>query len=386
MIQAGDGGQEGLQEVRILFTGGGTGGHITPGLAIYDEAKRSLPGLQTLWVGTPERREASVIPREGIRFVPLKVNTIRRSLSPADCVHNLKTVADWLSLRPIVAALRILSRFSPQVILATGGYVCAPVAVAARIRGIPVVLLEQNAALGASVKLLSRMASQVLLAYTGTERDLPASVRWEVIGNPVRRKLLETSREQGLACFGLGPEDLVLLITGGSLGSKALDEACVGALKAMESMDCVANLAVLFHTGEANFPWVQQALAGSTLRIQLFPFLERMPEAMSCADAIVSRAGAMSVAEISAKGIPAVLVPWAGAARDHQRLNSEAVASAGGARVILDSDLSADRLVQELTPLLKDSALRRRMAAGSASVGRPQAAARAVALLKGSMR
>jgi len=242
--------------------------------------------------------------------------------------------------------------------------------------------LEQNARVGTAVWLLSYLVQSVVLAYEGSESDLSDRSKHHVMGNPVRARVLSLTQAEGRQHFGLPPQGEVLLITGGSLGSRDLNKACVEALKRMEGDDVLKErLFVLFHTGEHHLSWVKEALRDSPFHIQFHPYIVPMPEALACSDLVIARGGAMTVAELSARGLPAILLPWVGAARDHQRINCETLASQGGAIMITADQLSGERLVQELYPLLLDSAARNRMAEISRRAGRPHAAMDVAALI-----
>ena len=368
--------------MRVLFTGGGTGGHITPGLAVLDALRASDPEIEAAWVGTPDHREAELVPREGIPFHPVRLRGIKRSLASRDLLHNFLFLVDWATTRPVRAASRHLSHFSPQVVVATGGYVCVPVALAARLRRLPVVALEQNACAGTAVKVLSLFVQSVILPYASSESGLSGRSRHHLWGNPVRQRILQCSRAEGREEFGLPERAEVLLITGGSLGSMELDKASVEALLELERHGALRErLYVLFHTGENHLQWVKESLKECRLKIQFYPFIDQMPEALAASDLVVARGGAMTVSELTARGIPAILLPWAGAARDHQRLNCESLVSQGGARMITSDDLSGGHLAEELLPLLDNTPLREAMADASKRAGHPRAAEEVASLV-----
>jgi UDP-N-acetylglucosamine--N-acetylmuramyl-(pentapeptide) pyrophosphoryl-undecaprenol N-acetylglucosamine transferase len=357
----------------VVFSGGGTGGHLYPALALADALGRIRPGVRSYFVGAEGGLEARVLPERGLEHRLLPVRGIHRGrrfaslgAAPALATSLFRVVRLFRSLRP-------------EVVVVTGGYAGGPAGIAAGAMKIPLVLQEQNAVPGVTVRTLSRWANQVHLAFPEAASFLPLAPgpRVRVSGNPVRPASALT-REAARRALELPAERSVILITGGSQGSVALNRAVLDAVAGVESGTLQGEGAVhlLWITGPANHEGAMTELArlGSPSWVRVLPYVEDMPAAMAAADLAVSRAGAMTTAELLIHGLPSVLIPLPTAAADHQTRNAEALQEAGAALCVPEAGLTGVGLWQRLLSLLRDPELRARMREAARSRAHPDAA------------
>ena len=358
--------------VRVCIAGGGTGGHVFPALATAAAVRARDAGAALLFVGTAAGLEARLVPAAGYPFETIRV----RGLAGKAMGERLAAV---LALPGAVSrSRRILKQFAPDVVLGVGGYVAGPVLVAAALRGIPTVLHEQNAIPGLTNRLLCRVATAVAVSLEAARGHLPAR-RITVTGNPVRAALFGHARDRSREAFGLAPDRTTLLVFGGSQGARRLNEVMRGAAEGL--VDMRANLQFLHATGERDREAVAAAYAGAGIRAVVLSFIEAMGAAYAAADLVICRAGATTVAELSALGKPAILVPFPYAANDHQRHNAAALVEGGGAVLVLERDLTPALLADRIRALVQDPAGLHAMAQCAAAAGRPDAADRLADLL-----
>ena len=345
--------------VSLLIAGGGTGGHLFPGVAVARELMARVPGAAVTFVGTAAGIEARVIPREG-----LTLDTIRsaglKGKSPVALLRGLL-------LLPLSAwdAWRVISRRRPSVVIGVGGYSSGPVVALAALRGVPTLLMEQNATPGLTNRLLSRLVRAAAVTY---EESLATFGRKAfVAGNPVRPEFFAPS------AGGPAASDRArVLVFGGSQGAHAINVALAEAAPALAA--AAPGVEVTHQTGERDLSMVRDAYAAAGLTARVEPFLYEMDREMRAADVIVCRAGATTLAELTAAGRAAILVPLPTATDDHQRRNADALVRQGAARVIDQRELTGARLAEELLGLARDGAARERMALAARGMARPDAA------------
>ncbi len=362
-----------MKQFRLIVTGGGTGGHITPGLAVIDALKARIPGLRILWVGVRGRREEDLVPRHNIPLQTMNLRGLERSFKPGAIIRNFTTGLSWAMMLPVLRARKIIQDFQPDCILGTGGYVCAPVMVAGKLMGIRTWILEQNSVPGLAVKVLSRLVDGVGIAFDVTRSMLPVSAPVEFVGNPVTRKVLEATREEGIREFNLNPRLKTLLVMGGSLGSTALNNAVLELLKrssdglAYEGWQIIHSVGLnKFNTFMGNCP--------DSPRYSPLNFIYETHAALAGADLILCRAGAMTLAEITARGLPGIVVPWPGAVRNHQYTNAQALSVKEAAILIPETELSGAKLAGILRDFREFPGRLEKMANASRSLSRPDAA------------
>lgn len=341
----------------IVLSGGGTAGHINPALALADVLKQR--GCEVRFAGTPTGVEARLVREAGIPFTPFEAQGFNRN-------HPLtlpKAVAKIQ--RSTGRAKAWLAELGADVVVGFGGYVCIPVGRAAEKLGVPVVVHEQNSVMGMANKYLAKRAAAVCLTYEHAAEALADKSRVRVTGNPVRESVFSATREQGRARFGVPEGARMLLVTGGSLGARHLNQA-VAALK--DELLAYGDLHIVQVTGPKELDAVREQLALSPeqqARWQLLGYTDHMGDAMAAADVVVSRAGATSLAEISARALPALLVPFPFATEDHQTMNAQACVEAGAAYLVADADVEGPEFARKLCELIEDEDVRARMAAAA---------------------
>ena len=359
---------------RILFAGGGTGGHVYPAIAVADAIRSLEPEAAVAFAGTRERMEWEAVPKAGYPIYPITVVGLQRKLTARNLAFPFKLVRGFAQSWDLVGA------FDADVVVGTGGFVAGPVLLAASLRGRPIVLQEQNAYAGLTNRLLARRAAEIHVAFPEAERAFPEG-KSVLSGNPTRPELRTASRVEARRFFDVPEDAPVLLVFGGSLGSLALNAAMEAHLEALLAD---ANTYVLWQTGARYFDRLRARVAAHP-RLRLMKYIDRMDLAYAAADAVLCRAGAVTCSELMVTGTPAVLVPSPNVAEDHQTKNAQSMAGAGAAVLLPESEL--DRaLVREARALLGDAPRRAAMAAAARALARPDAAeriARAVLHLAG---
>lgn len=352
--------------MRVMITGGGTGGHTSPAVAIVEELRRRDPQLMVQWVG-----KAGAIEERVARHAEIPFRAVPAAGWPRNRSLRRLWVAGVMALGYLKATM-LLRSFRPQVVVGVGGYVSLPLLLAAQHAGIPTVLHEQNSRLGMANRLLARRCARLLLSFSETHGQFPRE-RAEVVGNPVRPGFVTPpARSEARAALGIADETPVVLVVGGSQGARAINEAMASAVH-------------LFHRGEACFLWMtgksgeeaaQAAAERAEVSVRVFPFIDDMVTTCAAADLIVSRAGASSTAEIAALGKPSILIPYPFATDNHQEQNARAFEAAGAAVVLLDSECNAVRLSDEVRALLEAPDRRHAMAQAAHGLAKPLAAER----------
>ena len=349
--------------MRVLMAGGGTGGHLFPAIAIAQEFERIDQNCQIEMVGTRYGIEFGM--RDSIKYRQsfIAVRGLPRTISMGLITFPFRLLfAIWQSLR-------LCRRFQPDLVVGTGGYVAGPVIIAAALRKIPRALQEQNSYPGLMTRRLARLADIVLIAYRRTRDFLPPDVKTEVLGNPIRRDITAGDRNRALAELGLKPDKKTILILGGSQGARRLNEAVLAGIDRLDD-----RVQLLWQCGKRDYKDVLARLDKKDFVISLFPFLNNMEMVYAAADLAISRAGALTIAELTACSVPSLLIPFPYATADHQRYNAEEVASMGAAEMILESDLGKVDLMEKAVNLVTSPQLET-MKLAARSAGKPQAAA-----------
>lgn len=371
---------------RILFAGGGTGGHLYPALALASEFRERDDGTSVMFVGAKRGVEARVLPERGVPHVLLPFEPIRRS----------RPWENWKLIPAAAGSFRGLRRvfrdFQPDLVVGTGGYASGPVVGWALLSGVPTALQEQNSYPGLTTRLLAPRVRQIHLAFPEALRHLKPGIRTEVFehGNPIQPPDPSLDRATARARFGLG-DGPVALVVGGSQGARAVNDALLADLRRVVAGELPGRpegLEILWATGPANHEAVASVIGelGIGDWVHAVPYIQDMPAALASADAAISRAGAMALAELCAWGIPSVLVPFPFAAANHQHHNALALAEAGAASLVPESELGPGRLWSEISGLLADHARRDQMAERARKRGNPDAAARIVDALSRLIR
>jgi UDP-N-acetylglucosamine--N-acetylmuramyl-(pentapeptide) pyrophosphoryl-undecaprenol N-acetylglucosamine transferase len=347
-----------------MVSGGGTGGHTSPAIAIIEEIQQRDPQLALQWVGKRNSIEQRLSDSLSIPFRTLPVEGWPRSRSPRKL---------WVAFKMGVAVLRaffLIRRFRPQVILGVGGYVSLPLLWVAQHLGIPTVLHEQNKRLGLANRILAQKASKILLSFPDTAGDYPRE-NATVVGNPVRAGFTAPpSKEEALKQFALHPNIPVILICGGSQGARSINAALEGAIRQFEPDE----IQFLWVTGNTDIQKARTFIdTVPAYTINVHPFIEDMPAACTVADLVVGRAGASSTAELALMGKPSILIPYPHATDNHQMANARAFEDAGAATVLPDDACTGDTLAQEIKALLNAPNRLKTMGDMAKSISRPVA-------------
>lgn len=336
-----------------VLSGGGTAGHINPAIATAEVLRER--GVDVRFAGRPVGNESEWVREAGIPFKPFEAEGFHRG-HPTTLIKGLAIDAKSTKL-----AKKWFQEIRPDVVVGFGGYVSIPVGRAAAQMGIPLVVHEQNSVMGWANRYLSGKAKAVCLTYDHAASAVKDSSKVVLTGCPVRKSVFSTTREEGREALGISEDARLLLVTGGSLGARHLNQALCAMKDELLSRD---DLHVIHVTGPKELDTVTEALAltpEEQKRWRLYGFTNQMPACMAAADAIVSRAGASSLAEISARGIPAVLVPFPFATEDHQTTNARAYVEAGCAHMIADDQVETPEFVRLVTELVDDADLRASM-------------------------
>jgi len=367
------------RDPRIVLTGGGTGGHVYPALAVAVALRKLQPGVELLYIGG-DRIEKYVVPQAGLPFRSISVHGIAGRKVPL--LQRLRALFEIAIGLPLIQSIRIIREFHPDAVLGTGGYVSGPVLLAARVLRIPAAALDGNRVPGHTSRLVARLVDVMAVAHPEMVAFFKGRVRKgtrvEATGLPIRDAVVKTSRDESATALRLDPWRQTLVVLGGSLGSDRINKAVTGAVRGLAEVAELHGLQVIHVTGER---YAAQAREGrwNTLRYRSLGYAG--PEAFALADLIVSRAGASSVAEITARGLAAVLIPWADASTGEQMMNAEPVERAGGAVLIPDAELTPQRLYEVLRELLIDRERLQKMANASKGLGKPEAAAQVAKLV-----
>ena len=330
---------------KVLISGGGTGGHIFPALSIANILRTRLDA-EILFVGADNRMEMERVPAAGYKIIGLPVAGFDRK-------HLLKNISVLFKLRKSLnMARRIVKEFEPDIAIGVGGYASGPTLKAAQKAGVPTLLQEQNSYAGVTNKLLAKNAQAICVAYDGMERFFPAN-KIVKTGNPVRKDLLDhhEAKEDARQRFGLAPDRPTVLVIGGSLGARTLNESMEEGLSRL----CDAGLQVIWQTGKNFGDRAQKASKGKT-GVVVTPFVRDMAAAYAAADLVVSRAGAGSISELELLGKPCILVPSPNVAEDHQTKNAMALSTRDAAVMIPDAE-ARERLTSEILRIMSDPSL-----------------------------
>lgn len=375
-----------MTTTRVLFAGGGTAGHVFPSLAVARALVALDSSMEPVFVGTEDRLEGRLVPAAGFRMHHVQALPVPRRLS-----LGLFRVPG--GIRSAVRRCEAIVREEGAVAAATfGGYVSFPLSRAARRRGLPLVIHEQNAVPGLANRFAARWASRIAVTFPGSAERFAHPDKVVVTGNPVRDEMLaldvDARRAEARTSFGLDPDVTTLLVFGGSQGARSLNRAAVRShalWSAPEQLQILHAAGSVLH-GEAAAAWEQARDRGTGPRVRCVDFIDDMGAAYAAADIIVCRAGATSIAELTVVGRPSVLVPYPHATRDHQMHNARALAQVGGAQVIEDREVTGRRLVDAVEPWIADPDARMAAARAARVFGRRDAAVQVARLVLDQVR
>ena len=330
---------------RVVISGGGTGGHIYPAIAIADEIKKRNPRAKILFIGASGKMEMEKVPQAGYKIEGLRIAGFQRKFTFSNFLLPFKIA------KSLWKARKLLKKFKPQLVIGVGGYASGPTLQMANLLNIPTLIQEQNSFPGKTNKWLAKSAKKICVAYENMDQFFP-SKKIVLTGNPVRKEFHteEDLRNEGMNYYKLNPEKKTILVIGGSLGAKTLNRSVLRSIDAINE----ADVQVIWQTGKHYYSSLLEELHGLNLEnIHLMQFINRMDLAYAAADVIISRAGAISVSELSIIGKPAVLVPSPNVSEDHQTKNAMALVQKGAAILVRDSE-AREKLFPETLRLIKD--------------------------------
>lgn len=359
--------------MRIAVSGGGTGGHIYPALAFIKEVQRRHPDVEFLYIGTENGLEKKIVERENIPFRAIEITGFKRKLS----FENVKTVMHFL--KGVKKSKSYLKEFKPDAVIGTGGYVCGPVVYAAAKMGIPTIIHEQNSLPGITNKFLSKYVNKVAICFEEAKSHFPAE-KVVFTGNPRASEVVSIKTGRSLTEFGLKDNQKTVLIFGGSRGAAPINRAVIDMQEELKTRP----YQVLYITGEVHYEKVTAELKGGKAADNMVtkPFLHQMPEYLQSIDVIVARAGATTIAEITALGIPSVLIPSPYVTANHQEVNAKALSQHDAAIVLKETELSGEKLIAALDKIVMNEETLKDMSERTKSLGVPDAAARLYSIME----
>ena len=354
--------------MRIIVSGGGTGGHIYPAVTIANQIKEKQPDAEIIFVGTREGLECEIVPRYGYPIEFIEVAGFQRKLSLDTIKSAFKLLAG------LINALKLIRKIKPDLVVGTGGYVCGPVLFLAALQGIPTCIQEQNAMPGVTNKILAHFVKKVFLGYQEAGKYFGGNSEKIFTGNPIRKEILEVSRATAIEKFKLDPAKKTILVSGGSRGARSINDAMALVETSLAGRSDVQVIHITGETGYEKFIGQVEKKVLMSDNIKVFRYMHDMPLALAAADLAIFRSGAIGLAELMARGIPSILVPYPYATANHQEHNARAVEGAGGAVVILDKELTGEILLKQIESLLADESKLQKMKDAAKALGRPEAA------------
>jgi UDP-N-acetylglucosamine--N-acetylmuramyl-(pentapeptide) pyrophosphoryl-undecaprenol N-acetylglucosamine transferase len=352
----------------MVIAGGGTGGHLFPGIAVADDFMARSKDAEVMFIGIEKGLEARVVPKVGypIKFIKAE-GVLGKSL--------FKKVGALLKVfGSIFASRAILREAEPDVVVGTGGYVSVAPVVAARLLSLPIVILEQNLVPGLANRMLSKVSDAVAVTYHESISFFPRAKTY-LTGNPIRPAIARGKREAAIELFKLDPEKTTVLVIGGSAGASSINNAMLNALNHM--LDIREEVQFLHQTGERDYEGVRRAYRKLEFKAMVAPFVYQMAEAYAVADLVISRAGATTLAELTALGKPSIIIPYPYAA-GHQEFNARRLLETGAARIFMEKDLTGEKLAAEVKDLCVSEEKRKEMSEQARALGRPDAASKVV--------
>jgi len=353
--------------MKIVVSGGGTGGHIYPALALIREIQKQDDEAEFLYIGTKNGLESNLIPRENLPFKSIHITGFKRKLS----FENVKTIFRFL--KGVNDSKKILKEFKPDVVIGTGGYVCGPVVYAAAKLHIPSIIHEQNSVPGLTNKFLSRYVNKIAICFEEAKQYFPAE-KTVFTGNPRASEVTGKDGIKGRLSAGLSTTKPAVLIFGGSRGARPINEAVVKSLPELAEKP----YQILYVTGDVHYEAVKKEveLIGNPKNVVIKPFIHNMPEVLAGIDLVVSRAGATTLAEITSLGIPSILIPSPYVTNNHQEKNARSLSDNGAAQLLLEKELTSSSLVTNIDRILLNSETLKEMKHTAKKMGVPDSADR----------
>lgn len=367
LVSEGDEDREvGELAMKIIIAGGGTAGHINPGIAIAKYIMNRYPNARIMFVGTQRGLEKELVPREGFEIKFIKARGFSRKIS----FDIFLTAKDMIS--GYIEARKIIKSFNPEIVIGTGGYVCLPLVMAASRLKVPTLIHEANSLPGIANKILGKFVDAVAISFKETEKYFKGNRKVVFTGNPVRTEILSTTREDARKHEQIEQSTLMVLAFGGSRGAQKLNEAIVDIII---SNDGKLPYRLVFSTGQNQFDLVKNRLEKSGLtfgqckNVRIVPYIFDIAKFMAAADLFVGRAGAITISEITAIGLSSILIPFPYATENHQECNARTLEKQGAAIVVLEKDLTGEILNQQITSLVNNKELIAKMSKNAKKMG-----------------
>ena len=353
--------------MKILITGGGTGGHIYPALAIAKRIKEDYSYAKILYVGTKTGMEADLVPKEGIDFKAIRVKGFTRKIS-LDTIKSVKELVLGLN-----DAKKVINDFKPDLVIGTGGYVCGPIVLIAALKKIPTMIHEQNAFPGVTNRILSRFVDRIAGSFEESKNHFKNTSKLVITGNPIRKDIINVNKNLAYKDLNINKNIPFILSFGGSGGQKKLNDSIMEVIKLNQSNE---DIQILHVTGKRHYENFIKGLKDKGVEIKdsknikVIPYLFEMPKAQSIADIIITSGGAISISEITAMGVPSIIIPKAYTTDNHQEFNARALDEKGAGVMVLEKDLSGQKLNTLIWELLRDENRLNIMARNSKKLGK----------------
>lgn len=353
--------------MRYLITGGGTGGHIYPALAIAEEIKDQDKNAEILYVGTENGMESKLVPKAGIEFTTVRVKGLPRKINK-QLVISIKELLFGLN-----DSRKIINEFKPDVVIGTGGYVSGPLVFIGALKKVPTLIHEQNAYPGIANKILSRFVDRVAITFEEANNHFKNKKNIVNTGNPIRKNILNIDKENSYEKLGIKKDDFFILSFGGSGGQRSLNKAIIGIIDKLDN-----DIALIHITGDRLYEEFNSELKKKKIqlsdKIKVLEYLHDMPDALNIADIIVTPSGAITLAEISAVGKPSILTPKSYTSENHQEYNAKFFKDKGASELILEKELTSNKLLETIIGLKNNPEKLKDMAENSKKIGKPDAA------------
>ncbi|TCO79306.1 undecaprenyldiphospho-muramoylpentapeptide beta-N-acetylglucosaminyltransferase [Marinisporobacter balticus] len=354
--------------MKILISGGGTGGHIYPAIAIANKIKQEIKGVKILFVGTERGLESQLVPNAGYRLKTITVSGFKRRLS----LDTLKSIKDlFFGLKD---AIKIIHQFKPDLVIGTGGYVCGPVVFIASLFNIKTVIHEQNVIPGVTNKMLGKFVKRVLVSFEESKQYFNHSSKVIVTGNPVRNDFIDVRKEQSRKALGIDENRFVVMAFGGSRGAEKINETMANVLKNFNGNH---KISIIHVTGSKHYEGILKSLNQNNFEIKknimIKEYIYDMAKFMGACDLIIGRAGAITLAEITAMGLPSILIPSPYVANNHQEYNAKVLEKNGASVLVHEKDLTDKKIINLVNQFSKDPDLLKEMACKSKALAKPNA-------------
>ncbi len=361
--------------MRVVVSGGGTGGHIYPALAFMRYLEKQ-EDVEYLYIGTKRGLESKIVPQAGYAFESIKIEGLKRSLS----LENLKTA--YYMVTSVIKARKILKEFKPDVVIGTGGYVCAPVLFAASLLKIPTIIHEQNSVAGVTNKFLAKWVNKIAICFDDVKKDFASySDKVVLTGNPRGQEVVEIKKNpEYLDSIGVQTDLPIVVIFGGSRGSERMNEVFVEALEGFADK----NYHVIMVTGEVHYDKINNQITNlekSLPNVSVFPYIKDMPQLFQNVDLVVCRSGATTLTELTALGLASILIPSPYVTNNHQEANARSLVDQGAASMILEKELNAQTMLAEIDHILLDSHKKEAMATCAKKMGITDASSRLTSMI-----